>query len=943
MPPLSIRVQCFAAALAITLALTADTLRVAAQPTIAPESLSYRRLGQLNDASAAGWNPALLGVRSAEFDFLAAGSYDRDLALSHTLYALFAKFGPLALGSTGPLGDSADVFAARQYHAGLGVPVVDDLVWAGIGVRWTDGLGFMPSAEFIVAGLYQPRPDLLGGLTIGNLTANNDASIWADLQTTYAPSDWLTLFGGVRLDSRDTVGGHGTISPSLGLSLGISDNSLMLSGSYDFNRRLARFGLEAMLGNVTFGSINGLDASESFAGGIALARWSSTMESSLGDALPADPEELPMGWAPDRAYVPSGLEYTVPASNNDAMKNQEAIELPCTGASGAQFGSASGLAAIINGGGASYAPLAARIREISPNPNNLMREVRRRYYSPPVRNRELTSGDTLSLYARDGHAISVQSVDASTFPLVSVIMRVTDESGRTLPGLGTEDFQFRDPSLRIVSVRPTDSTFDVPVDIVVMVDCSGSMSDEIESVRQNIERFADNLVARGIDYRIGGVLYGSVIYDTLHPTGDIGRYKQFVAGAAPIGGDEITTLALKASTEMNFRPGAQRVFVMITDDWTVQNNATLDESQLTQMLWDTRARLYSIITPCKNNSAVMTRLTLGREFDIRAPFTGILDEIGSDLTTTYELVYESKAQREIVIPKVTILRGRVRDDSGAPVPSTIEFEAAGAGPLRVATNATTAEYETEITEGIAYTARLGGDRYLPLEERVDLTGVTRGDTVTRDFRLRMRNTTVVGRVTDENGTPVDAHVRVEDATTLERFDTVFAAGGLYEVTLEEDRVYRLTPTAKNYIPFPEEIDARVPRGTEIRRDLRVMSIDAAIASGAVFRLKNIFFDYDRWDLKSESSSELDRLVALLEEYPVIRVEIGAHTDSKGSDAYNLNLSSRRAQSVRDYLVDKGIDEARLVSKGYGESVPVGTNETDEGRAMNRRVEFKLVR
>jgi outer membrane protein OmpA-like peptidoglycan-associated protein len=917
---------------------------VRAQSSIAPEELSNRRLGYLNDASATGWNPALLGMQPGDFDFVAAGNYNRELSFRQTLYGLFGKFGPVGLGSTGPLGDSAIMLDARKYHAGFGLSIVPEQAWAGAGARWIDGRGFASSAEYIIAGMYRPQIDLLGGLTIGNLAMNNGAGIWLDLQTAYALTGWMTLFGSAHFDERDTLGDHWALSPSLGFSLGVGHNVLMFSGAYDFNRQLGRLGLELQLGNTTFGNFNGVDDAGRFAGGVALARWSSNRDQSIGDVLPdAAAERAELGWAPDRAYTPTGLEYIVPASNHDAVRNQQSINLPCTGDAVSRFDSPTGLEAIVAAGGPSYANLSAQLRELAPNAKDLFRSIRRHYYSPAVRNRELASGDTLSLVSNDGHSISVQTVDASRFPLVSVIMRVTDENGRTVPGLGASDFAFRDTAMHIVSVRPTDSTFDVPVDIVVMMDCSGSMASQIESVRQNVERFVDNLAARGIDYRIGGVLYGSIIYDTLHPTSSIATYKQFLAHAAAIGGDEITTLAIKAATEMNFRPGAQRVFIVITDDWAVQNNSRLDEAQLTRMLWDTRARLYSIITPCKNNGAVMTRLTLGREFDIRSPFTSVLDDIGTDLTTTYALVYQSQVPKEIVVPKVTILRGRVRDESGAPVPTTFELERGGAPAIRVVTNATTAEYETEIAEGERYTARLADDAHLPLVETVDLTRASLGDTVTHDFQLRIRPTTVSGRVTDENGRPVDASVRVEDATTLERIDTVFATNGLYEVTLEEGRVYRLTPTAKNFIPFPEELDARVPKGTELSRDLKVMSIDAAIASGAVFRLKNIFFDFDRTDLRPESYKELDRLVALLNEYPVIKVEIGAHTDAKGSDQYNLNLSNERARAVRAYLISQGIAAARLTSKGYGESVPIGPNDTDEGRALNRRVEFKLVR
>lgn len=916
-------------------------LPVSAQPSIAPEMLTNRPLGYLNDATSVGWNPAVLGVHWDEFEIVAAGSYDRTIALRSTLFAAFAKLGPVAFGVTGAP-DNSTVNFTRQYFAGFGLPAFTDELWLGGSVRWLDGGGFIKSGEIELAGLYRPISGLHTGITVGNLTANNGAGLWASAQASYAPTSWLTMLGGFRADQRDTLGGYSGTSPTLGMSLGIGDNSVTLSGIYDFNRKAARFGFEWMLGDIGVGTFNGIDGHGAYQGGVGLARWSTIDETPPG-VLPGESDHNDMGWAPDRAYIPTGLEQTEVTSSRDAMRTQSAVDMPCVGGSSARFETPSGVAAIVREAGTTYAPLARSIVALAPDSKDLFRAIRKRYYSPPVRNRELASGDTLAVVSEQGHAISVQSVDAARFPLVSVIMRVVDENGRTVPGLDRGDFKFRDTSTRIVSVRPTDSSFSVPVDIVVLVDCSGSMSDEIEAVRQNVERFADNLESRGIDYRIGGVLYGSVIYDTLHPTDDLRRYKQFLASAAPIGGDEITTLAVKAATEMDFRPGAQRVFVMITDDWAVQNNSRLDEPQLTQMLWDTRARLYSIITPCKNNSAVMTRLTLGREFDIRSPFISILDEIGTDLTTTYELVYESQVQKEVVVPKVTMLRGRVRDETGAPVAATFPLEAGTAATLRITTNPTTGEYETEIAEGLRYVAHISANQYLPLEDAVDMRSTSKGDTVSHDFTLRIRPTTVSGRVTDERGSPITANVRIEDANSLEQFDTVETIDGQYEAPIGEGRVYRLTPSAKNYIPFPEEVDARVSKGTALNRDLKVMSIDAAIASGAVFRLKNIFFDFDRTDLKGESSNELDRLVALLNEYPIINVEIGAHTDSKGSDTYNTNLSARRAQSVRDYLISQGIAAVRLSSKGYGESVPVASNDTDEGRALNRRVEFKLVK
>jgi outer membrane protein OmpA-like peptidoglycan-associated protein len=107
-------------------------------------------------------------------------------------------------------------------------------------------------------------------------------------------------------------------------------------------------------------------------------------------------------------------------------------------------------------------------------------------------------------------------------------------------------------------------------------------------------------------------------------------------------------------------------------------------------------------------------------------------------------------------------------------------------------------------------------------------------------------------------------------------------------------------------------------------------------------LNNIFYDFDKATLRDESKSELEQLVKLMNDNSTIRIELSSHTDNKGSEDYNIRLSQGRAQSVVDYLVKNGISNERLVAKGYGKSMPVATNETDEGRQQNRRTEFKIL-
>ena len=126
---------------------------------------------------------------------------------------------------------------------------------------------------------------------------------------------------------------------------------------------------------------------------------------------------------------------------------------------------------------------------------------------------------------------------------------------------------------------------------------------------------------------------------------------------------------------------------------------------------------------------------------------------------------------------------------------------------------------------------------------------------------------------------------------------------------------------------------------EIHKDLYLVPIEI----GQVVRLNNVFFDFDKWDLRPESFVELDRVVKLLEENPAIEIEMSAHTDSYGSDEYNFKLSDNRARSVMEYIISKGITTNRITSHGYGETVPVAPNDTPENRQLNRRVEFKILK
>jgi outer membrane protein OmpA-like peptidoglycan-associated protein len=103
----------------------------------------------------------------------------------------------------------------------------------------------------------------------------------------------------------------------------------------------------------------------------------------------------------------------------------------------------------------------------------------------------------------------------------------------------------------------------------------------------------------------------------------------------------------------------------------------------------------------------------------------------------------------------------------------------------------------------------------------------------------------------------------------------------------------------------------------------------------------VFFDFNKATIKPVSFPLLDDVAQAMKDNPKIKVEVQGHTDSVGNDNYNLKLSQSRAESVRNYLIKKGISSDRMVAKGYGENVPIADNRTKEGRDQNRRVEFVI--
>jgi tetratricopeptide (TPR) repeat protein len=164
--------------------------------------------------------------------------------------------------------------------------------------------------------------------------------------------------------------------------------------------------------------------------------------------------------------------------------------------------------------------------------------------------------------------------------------------------------------------------------------------------------------------------------------------------------------------------------------------------------------------------------------------------------------------------------------------------------------------------------------------------------------------------------------------------------GGFLVCLPCNRNYALNVSCDGYLFYSEHfpLSEIKSRFDPVLKDIPL----EPVAPGKTMVLRNIFYETDQYQLKPSSGSELDRLLSFLKLNKDVKIEVGGHTDNEGTEDYNRQLSMKRAESVAEYLSSRGISPERISYKGYGESKPVSSNETEEGRAQNRRTEIKIL-
>ena len=218
-------------------------------------------------------------------------------------------------------------------------------------------------------------------------------------------------------------------------------------------------------------------------------------------------------------------------------------------------------------------------------------------------------------------------------------------------------------------------------------------------------------------------------------------------------------------------------------------------------------------------------------------------------------------------------------------------------------------------------------------------------TLPEDLRPQIVST-ISGVISNSKKEPISANIFWEDLTTGENMGkaTTNPTDGSYFIVLPTGRNYGYFVDNDDYFPSSNNVDLRESKSMkEIKLDVDVVSFQEMIDENKSVKINNLFFETAKFELKPESFVELNRITTILKKFQDYKLIIEGHTDNVGNEKYNLELSEKRAQSVVDYLISKGYDPNNISYKGYGFSNPENDNSTVAKKALNRRVEIKLIK
>jgi outer membrane protein OmpA-like peptidoglycan-associated protein len=292
--------------------------------------------------------------------------------------------------------------------------------------------------------------------------------------------------------------------------------------------------------------------------------------------------------------------------------------------------------------------------------------------------------------------------------------------------------------------------------------------------------------------------------------------------------------------------------------------------------------------------------------------------------------------------KINITGTTYNDKTKQPIAASVGINIKDQNPIDLKTSAN-GHFEMQTPEINGFSVAASANGFLPSSQNYQLPMLNKDTTLRLEIFLTpiAKELVLKGDVIDKKTNQKIKSARLNfnlKSDPNSNFSPSINDGG-YEQVIPGLGWYLFSTSAEGYLNSYDSVQVQSDEITPIVKNIFLTPLEV----GLTVRLKNIYFDFDKTTLKSESFVELNKVVDFLLKNPKVSIQISGHTDSKGSDTYNLNLSQGRSQSVVDYLVSQGIENSRLVAQGYGESKPIDTNDTEEGRANNRRVEFTVLK
>lgn len=253
-------------------------------------------------------------------------------------------------------------------------------------------------------------------------------------------------------------------------------------------------------------------------------------------------------------------------------------------------------------------------------------------------------------------------------------------------------------------------------------------------------------------------------------------------------------------------------------------------------------------------------------------------------------------------------------------------------------------------DDMGYRISLSGDfAYFATRGKKDTYGSFGGYdiyTITLPEKVKPNPVSIVrGVIVDEKGNPLYADMKWSEKATGIVVSEIKSdpVDGSFMVVLKPQTEYAYDVKKKGFYTVSNSISTKeqTKKDTLVSLNIRMLSFEEIKVKKIAITINNIFFQFNKYKLLPESYAELNKLAKLLIENPEQNVEISGHTDNVGTMQYNQELSEKRAQAVVEYLIAKGCDKNKLTAKGFGFSDPIATNDTEEGRSLNRRVEFRI--